>query len=112
MILTGIIFAFTPIDNYGTTTSTRSAAFGADFYTLEYEATAAAAKNSASAARNIVAFSGKIALYFGFAFVFAGALVILHYASASVKADIPAQPNNEDKRIASEVVSTDNTSNE
>ena len=78
LILVGIVYIATPADHYYTS-STDSAAFGADFYTYEYRATQAAASNAAVAANNLRELGGKLALYNGTLFMVLGLGFALHY---------------------------------
>jgi len=78
VIIMGIAFIFTPADTFSTE-SVKDASFGADFYTYEYQATQAAAHNTAVTANNMRELGEKLALYAGMAFVVAGLLITLHF---------------------------------
>lgn len=78
LIVVGIVYIATPADHYSTS-STDSAAFGADFYTYEYRATRAAASNAAVAANNLRELGGKLALYNGTLFMVLGLGFALHF---------------------------------
>lgn len=78
VIVIGITFIFTPADSYSTN-SADDMAFGADFYTYQYEATQIATENTAVTANNIRELSNKVALYSGTLFILLGTLVVLHY---------------------------------
>lgn len=88
MILMGLIFAMTPPESYSTETADY-ASFGADYYTYQYEATKIVARNAAVTANNIRELGEELALYFGVAFMFAGALVVVNYGkkAGEVKAE-------------------------
>ncbi len=79
-IAAGIAFAAVP--SAGSSTSTpRSAAFGADYYTYQYEATEYAARNAAATAKNVASLAYRINLMGGAAFILAGALTLLHFGA-------------------------------
>lgn len=100
VIIVGLIFMFTPAEHYYTS-STDYAAFGADFYTYQYDATRAAASNAAVTANNLRELGHKLATYAGTFFMIMGALISLNYgkklalccaaAPAEVSAEIPAE---------------------
>jgi len=56
-----------------------SAAFGADFYTYQYDATRIAADNAAVTANNIRELGKTMAHYAGFFFIAAGLLTLVHF---------------------------------
>ena len=92
LILVGIVYIATPADHYYTS-STDSAAFGADFYTYEYRATRAAADNAAVAANNLRELGGKLALYNGTLFMVLGLGFALHFGKlVFVEKEVPAAP--------------------
>ena len=92
LILVGIVYIATPAYHYYTS-STDSAAFGADFYTYEYRATQAAASNAAVAANNLRELGGKLALYNGTLFMVLGLGFALHYGKlVFVEKEVPAAP--------------------
>ena len=78
IVIAGVIFAAAPADSYHTS-SPKSAEFGADFYTYQYDATRIAADNAAVTANNIRELGHAIALYTGFSFIFAGLLIAVHF---------------------------------
>ncbi|MBQ3049381.1 MAG: hypothetical protein IJC94_05445 [Oscillospiraceae bacterium] len=78
VVIWGIVFMFTPADHYSTYSS-KSASFGADYYTYQYEATVDAVHNTAVTANNIRDIGRKLAVYSGSAFVVGGLLIVLHY---------------------------------
>lgn len=82
-VIAGLVFLFTPADSFSTS-STRSAAFGVDFYTEEYEATRNAANNAAVTANNLRELSEKLAQYVGTAFLISGLLITVHYGKRLV----------------------------
>lgn len=78
VIIVGICFIFTPAEHYSTT-SVEDTSFGGDFYTYEYAATRAAARNAAITANNIRELSAKLALYNGTFLIALGVLMVLYY---------------------------------
>lgn len=78
LILAGIVFALTPPDSFRSQ-SVSDHAFGADYYTYEYEATQAAANNAAVAANNLREMGTAQAHYVGVAFIMAGLFGLTHY---------------------------------
>ena len=78
VIIAGIYFMASPADSYSTS-SVKSASFGADFYTYVYDGVATAVANTAVTANNLRELSGKLALYSGFLFLVLGVLIEIHF---------------------------------
>lgn len=79
VMILGIYFAATPAESYETST-VRSCAFGADFYTEVYKGVDTAVDNTATTANNIREVGAKLALYSGTLFLVLGALIVIHFA--------------------------------
>ncbi len=78
ILIVGITFYATPPDSFSTSYAS-SAAFGADFYTYQYDATRIAADNAAVTANNIRELGKTMAHYAGFFFIAAGLLTLVHF---------------------------------
>ncbi|MCI9188133.1 MAG: hypothetical protein HFH84_00615 [Lachnospiraceae bacterium] len=78
VICIGIIFINSPAESFWTE-SAKDCAFGADYYTEQYNATRIAASNIAITASNIRELGEKIALYSGMMLIIVGVLLILFY---------------------------------
>ena len=98
VIIAGIYFMVSPADSYSTS-SVKSASFGADFYTYVYDGVATAVSNTAVTANNLRELSGKLALYSGFLFLVLGALIEIHFCkllfqeTESEKRDVSDAPS-------------------
>ena len=79
IVIMGIVFISNPADSYSTNYAD-SVTFGADYYTYQYEVTEIVANNVASVVGTLRNMAEKNALYSGCLFIFAGILVVLHYA--------------------------------
>ena len=113
VILVGVVFMATPAQEYGTS-SPDYASFGADFYSYQYDATRIAANNVEAVADGLRELSAKLALYAGFGFVVAGAVLCLNNgkklamaakeaAPAVISYEIPAEQTEEEAQPAEEV---------
>ncbi|MDO4893695.1 MAG: hypothetical protein Q3989_10380 [Eubacteriales bacterium] len=66
--------------SYDSTVSTKTAIFGADYYTEQFAATKNAADNAAAAAYNIKELGKRLSVFIGLGFIFAGLVVALQNA--------------------------------
>ncbi len=105
IIVVGIVFMASPPRAFETE-STEYASFGADFYTYQYDATRAAATNSAVTANNLREIGSAQAKYFGFLFIVIGALTTLNYGKKYFTENIveKEEPKEEDPAVIIEEI--------
>ena len=78
ILIVGLVFLNSPPEAYHTE-SAEYAAFGADYYTYQYDATKTVAENAAVTANNLREIGTAQARYAGVFFMMAGALILIHY---------------------------------
>ena len=96
MLIVGLVFLNSPPEAYHTE-SAEYAAFGADYYTYQYDATKTVAENVAATANNLREIGTAQARYAGVFFMMAGALVLIQYGKsyfAESEAVQPEEPEN------------------